>query len=95
MVVFLMENVPVSLRGEITRWMLELRPGVFVGNVSAMVRDKLWDQICAKSKRGSAALLQSASNEQGYKIRTHGENQRIIRNFDGLQLITFTSKESN
>ena len=28
MVVFLMEKVSVSLRGEITRWMLELKPGV-------------------------------------------------------------------
>ena len=46
MVVFLMEKVSVSLRGEITRWMLELRPGVFVGNISALVREKLWETIC-------------------------------------------------
>lgn len=90
MVVFLLENVPVSLRGEITRWMLELRAGVFVGNISAMVRDKLWIQICDKCKKGNAMMLQSAANEQGYRIKSHGPNTRKVREFDGLQLIAIS-----
>lgn len=92
MVVFLMEKVPVSLRGEITRWMLELRPGVFVGNISALVREKLWETICQKLKGGAAMLLHSAANEQGYKIRTFGDTTRKVKNFDGLQLITISKK---
>ncbi|MFN6964554.1 MAG: type I-E CRISPR-associated endoribonuclease Cas2e [Pyrinomonadaceae bacterium] len=88
MVVFLLEKVPVSLRGEITRWMIELRPGVFVGNLSALVRDKLWEMICQKSRAGAATMLRSAANEQGYEILTHGETARKIRRFDGLQLVT-------
>ncbi len=92
MIVLLMEKVPVSLRGEITRWMIELRPGVFAGNLSAMVRDKLWDHICSKTRGGAATLLQSAANEQGYTIRTHGETARKIRSFDGLQLVTIPKK---
>ena len=36
------ERVPQSLRGELTRWLLELKAGVFVGRVSAMVRERLW-----------------------------------------------------
>ena len=87
MVVFLMEKVPTSLRGEITRWMLELRPGVFVGNISAMVREKLWEMICQKLKDGAVTLLHSAANEQGYKIRTFGDTNRKVKDFDGLQLI--------
>lgn len=92
MVVLLMEKAPVSLRGEITRWMIELKTGVFVGNISALVRDKLWEHICQKIRGGSATLLQSASNEQGYLIRTHGETSRKIRNFDGLCLVTIPIK---
>jgi CRISPR-associated protein Cas2 len=92
MIVLLMEKVPVSLRGEITRWMIELRPGVFAGNLSAMVRDKLWDHICDKTRGGAATLLQSAANEQGYTIRTHGETSRKIRSFDGLLLVTVPLK---
>ena len=87
-----MEKVPVSLRGEITRWMLELRPGVFVGTISALVREKLWEHICLKSKGGAVTLLQSAANEQGYTIRTHGETARKIHNFDGLQVVTVPAK---
>ncbi len=94
MVVFLMEKVPVSLRGEITRWMLELRPGVFVGNVSALVREKLWEMVCQKLKGGAITLLQSAANEQGYKIRTYGDTTRKVKDFDGLQLIVITEKNN-
>ncbi len=92
MVVFLMEKVPVSLRGEITRWMLELRPGVFVGNISALVREKLWEMVCQKLKGGAVTLLQSAANEQGYKIRTFGDTNRKVKDFDGLQLIVISEK---
>lgn len=92
MIVLLMEKVPVSLRGEITRWMIEIKTGVFAGNISALVRDKLWEQICQKTSGGSAILLQSASNEQGYVIRTFGTPSRSIRDFDGLALVTIPSK---
>ncbi len=92
MVVFLMEKVPVSLRGEITRWLLELRPGVFVGNVSALVREKLWETICQKLKGGAVTLLHSAATEQGYKIRTSGDTNRKVKDFDGLQLIVISEK---
>lgn len=88
MVVIMMEKVPVSLRGEITRWMLELRPGVFVGNLSGLVREKLWEHICEKLKGGAATLLHSAANEQGYLIRNFGDTNRKISNFEGLQLVT-------
>jgi CRISPR-associated protein Cas2 len=88
-----MEKVPVSLRGEITRWMLELRPGVFVGNISALVREKLWEAVCQKLKGGAAMLLHSAANEQGYKIRTFGDTMRKVKDFDGLQLIVVSDKK--
>ena len=44
MVVLVLERVPASLRGELSRWMLEARAGVFIGDVTAMVRDKLWEK---------------------------------------------------
>lgn len=92
MVVILMEKVPTSLRGEVTRWMIEPRPGVFVGNISAMVRDRLWEMICQKLKGGAVTMFQNANNEQGYLMRSFGETSRTIRNFDGLQLITIQEK---
>ena len=38
MVVMILERVPPGLRGEIRRWMIEPRAGVFVGKLSAMVQ---------------------------------------------------------
>ena len=46
MVILLLERVSPSLRGELTRWLLEPKAGVFVGNVSALVREKLWTKAC-------------------------------------------------
>ena len=45
MVVLVLERVPTSLRGELTRWMLEPKAGVFVGTMSALVREQLWEKV--------------------------------------------------
>ena len=45
MVVFVIENAPENLRGELTRWLLETKPCVFIGNVNAVVIEKLWEKM--------------------------------------------------
>jgi CRISPR-associated protein Cas2 len=89
MMVLMLERVTPSLRGELTRWLLEPRPGVFVGRVSGMVRDKLWDRVCKALKgRSAATLMYAADTEQGFAIRQVGEATKVVRDFEGLQLIT-------
>jgi CRISPR-associated protein Cas2 len=88
MVIIILESVPVSVRGELTRWMLELRAGIFVGSISAMVRDKLWEMICSKFKnKGGGFLIHSANNEQGYAIRSAGATSKAIEDIEGLFLV--------
>lgn len=87
MVVIILEKVPVSVRGELTRWMIEIRAGVFIGNVSGMVRDKLWEMICSKVRKGAGILVHNAASEQGFAIRFVGETSREVVDFDGLRLI--------
>lgn len=86
--VMVLERVPVSLRGELTRWMLEPKSGVFVGRLSAMVRDRLWDLACERMKEGAGILIYTTDNEQGYAIRSWGATSRLVRDFEGLSLIT-------
>ncbi|WP_423232601.1 type I-E CRISPR-associated endoribonuclease Cas2e, partial [Bacillus licheniformis] len=43
MTVLVLTACPAGLRGHLTRWLLEISPGVFVGHVPARVRDALWD----------------------------------------------------
>ena len=91
MVVIILERVPVRLRGELTRWLLEPRTGVFVGRVSAMVRDALWDKICQGRGNGAAILIHTTNNEQGFALRLFGDPSRTIVDFEGLSLIKIPS----
>lgn len=87
MVVMILERVPASVRGELTRWLLELRAGVFVGSVSAMVRDRLWEQVCGKMGEGAGILVHSSDSEQGFAIRFWGRTTKTIESFEGLNLV--------
>lgn len=87
MVVLILERAPTSLRGELTRWLLEPQAGVFVGNVSAAVRDRLWEEVKCRLRGGGAMMVHNAANEQGFVIRTHAQAARTLEDFDGLQLI--------
>lgn len=88
MVVFILERVSPGLRGELTRWMLEPKAGVFLGRLSGMVRDRLWEKIGSrKGDRGAALMIFSADTEQGYDFRILGDTSRLVEDFDGLKLV--------
>ena len=87
MMVLVVEKVPISLRGELTRWLLEPKTNVFVGRVSAIVRDKIWEMVCDKVKAGAAVLAHPTNNEQGFAIRTFGATSRTVIDLEGLTLI--------
>lgn len=76
-------------RGALTRWMLEPAPGVYVGTLTARVRDQLWDGLCESidDQDGWAVLVHGAAREQGFALRTHGEGTRTPREIDGLTFI--------
>ena len=83
----ILERVPQSLRGELTRWLLELKAGVFVGRVSAMVRERLWAKACEAMGEGGGILVQTADDEQGFDLRFWGNPGRSVRDFEGIQLV--------
>jgi len=75
------------LRGELTRWLLEIRPHVYVGHVNARVRDKLWDKACHKIKDGSVLQIWNTANEQGFAMRSWNEPTYRVREFEGVLLV--------
>jgi len=89
---FITQNVPVSLRGELTKWMLQLKAGVFLGTLSTRVGEKLWVKIQEKQGKGGAIWVKAANNEQRFKMAICGNTNWIISDFDGLQLITHPKK---
>ncbi|MDR3084886.1 MAG: type I-E CRISPR-associated endoribonuclease Cas2e, partial [Christensenellaceae bacterium] len=86
MVVLTLTDCPPSLRGDLTKWLFEINAGVYVGRVSARVRDRLWARVKQAAPKGRATMVFNASNEQGLDFRTHNSDWQPI-DFDGLKLI--------
>ncbi len=87
MVLMILESVPTGLRGELTRWMQEVQTGVFVGTMSAMVRDLLWEKCTARLKAGHCCQVYNTNSEQGFSIRVLGDHTREVVDLDGLLLV--------
>lgn len=70
MIVITMTTCPIRLRGDLTKWLQEIDTGVFAGNISARVREELWDRIANNAGNGHVTMAYSTKNAQGYAIRT-------------------------
>jgi CRISPR-associated protein Cas2 len=86
MIVIVVAACPVGLRGHLTRWLLEISAGVFVGKVSARVRDLLWTRTVDMAKSGRAIMVYSADNEQGLDFKVH-KHDWIPINVEGVTLM--------
>ena len=87
MLVMILERVPTSLRGALSRWLIEPKAGIFFGNPSARVRDELWNLAAAKRGDGSVLQIWSDRNPQGFTYRSIGESDRALLDFEGIALV--------
>jgi len=86
MVVITLSNCPPRLRGDLTKWLIEIDACVFVGNLSARVRDALWNRICENIKNGRATMAYGTNNEQKLDFRIHNTNWEPV-DYDGIKLV--------
>lgn len=91
MIVICISDVPLSLRGDLSKWLVEINVGVYVGRVSARVREELWKRVVKYVKAGRATMVYQAQNEQGMKFRVHNSEWMPIE-FDGLTLMLHPNK---
>jgi CRISPR-associated protein Cas2 len=94
MVVLILEKVPVGLRGDLSRWMIEPKAGIFLGHLTARLRDKLWEKAVAGSREGGCLQAWNSPNEQGFVVRTRGDTTRRIVDFEGLHLVGIPRKDT-
>lgn len=92
MVIIVVTNCPPKLRGDLTKWLIEINTGVYVGNVSARVREELWDRVCENIKQGQATMVFSADNEQHMDFRVHNTTWELV-DYDGIKLMLHPSVE--
>jgi CRISPR-associated protein Cas2 len=72
-----------------SRLTIELRPGVFVGNIGRRVREKLWKKI-VEDWKASSLMIYTTNNEQGYAALSNGDTTREIVEVEGMVLTQFT-----
>jgi CRISPR-associated protein Cas2 len=89
MLVIVTENVPPRLRGRLAIWLLEIRAGVYIGDVSRRVREMIWEQVTALAEIGNVAMAWATNTESGFDFQTFGENRRVPIDYDGLRLVSF------
>jgi len=88
-VVVVTENVPPRLRGRLALWLIEVRAGVYVGDVSKRVREMIWHNVEVGAEDGNVVMAWNDCNESGFDFMTHGPNRRAPCEMDGIKLVSF------
>jgi CRISPR-associated protein Cas2 len=89
MLVIVVGNVPPRLRGRLAVWLVEVRPGVYIGRYSVRVREMIWNHVENGVGEGSAVMCWSTPDEAGFDVRTLGANRRLPLDLDGARLVAF------
>lgn len=94
MVTVVVSACPPSLRGDLTKWLLEVDTGVYVGRVASRVKDMLWDRIIRSIGTGRAVMIYSMRNEQHFEVLTHNGTFDPV-DFDGITLMMKCESDSS
>lgn len=86
MIVITLTDCPPKVRGDLSKWLLEISTGVYVGNLSARVRDELWGRICEHVKDGRATMVYSSNGEQKLDFAIHNTSWLPV-DYDGIKLV--------
>lgn len=86
MIVLTLTDCPAKVRGDLSKWLFEINTGVFVGNVSARVREELWSRVCENVRNGRATMVYSAPGEQKLDFRVHNTTWEPV-DYDGVKLM--------
>ena len=87
MIVLQASKVGRSARGHLSRWLIEITPGTFVGKTSALVRDELWEYLVATHPDGQFLLVYPVNTEQGFDFRLYGLADASVIDHDGVKLL--------
>ena len=95
MLVIVVNAAPPRLRGRLAVWLLEIRPGVYVGSYSRRTREMIWQQVISLLDKGDAIIAWAAPNDAGFEFDTCGTNRRVPTDLDGMQLVRFRPAEND
>lgn len=89
----IVQKPPAQLRGELTRWLLEVDTGVYLGTATARVREHLWARVRGEIGTGRALMVWSDRNEQRLSMLAY-HYPWTVEDLDGLTLVRKETAES-
>lgn len=82
-------DAPPGLGGYLSRWMLEVGPGLFVGVLNPRQRDQLWKRVVREVRTGAGTVLWPSKEPAGFSLLTAGDQRREPAVIEGLLLMRF------
>ena len=92
MLVIVLENAKPALRGYVANLMTEISFGVFVGDYSKKVRERMWVNVRENIGDANGIMIWTAPTENGFSYATCGKNERKTVDNYGNMLITREAK---
>ncbi len=86
MVVITLTDTPPKVRGDLSKWLLEVNTGVYVGNISKRVREELWERICDNLQNGRATMVYNTQGEQKMDFQVYNSAWEPV-DYDGIKLM--------
>jgi CRISPR-associated protein Cas2 len=88
MLVIVLENISPKLKGYLSSLMTEIHAGIFVGDYSKRVRERLWMTLVDNIDiNGNAIMIWDAPTESGYDFTTIGSTKRELVNNYGNMIV--------
>ncbi len=93
MIMIVLSKCSSSLRGDLSKWLFEISTNVYVGRISARIRENLWERIVSEcGESGKAILVYTTNNEQGFDFLIHNTD-RIPYEIDGIKVLMKPNKK--
>jgi CRISPR-associated protein Cas2 len=69
-----------------SKWMVEVKAGVFIAKINALVRKLLWEKCMESIGNGSLIMIWATNTEQGFDLLHHNCKDYIPLNIEGIWL---------
>ena len=94
MTVITVTNASQRLRGVLSRFLLEIQAGLFVGRIDARMREQLWEKVETWATiRTRALMVWREPTAQGYAFKTYGKGRHTPVLVDGIWLVTVANRD--
>jgi CRISPR-associated protein Cas2 len=86
MIIIVLDKVPNSVHGKVAQSFFEIYRNVFIGNVSAKVRDSVWSML-DQNQNVSAVMAYSYPTIQGFELLCTGNMNNKFIDIDGIKIL--------